>query len=339
VKTADFSYTLPPELIAQVPARKRTESRLLCFNRQTGSRNHLRFSDLPDLIPAGDLLVINSSRVIPARLHPFGGDPKKGEILLVKALDGQRFEAMVRPGRKFRPGGVIDLFQGGRVTVEQVKPDGLRILQLHADPEVLDFFRTFGEMPLPPYISSRESSPDRYQTVFAGQEGSIAAPTAGLHFDQPLLEQLRGQGVLIEEIVLHVGLGTFKPMETELLSEHVMHEERFFLAPATTERILAVKKRGGRIWACGTTSIRALESAVLPDGSFRTGWQSTALFIQPGYQFQVTDRLITNFHLPRSTLLVLLAAFCGRETVLRLYDEAVALKYRFYSFGDAMVIL
>ncbi len=340
MKTALFEFDLPPELIAQVPAPTRPASRLLELDRTTGTITHRRFADLADLIPPGDLLVVNRSRVIPARLFTV---PEPGrtpaEILFVEDLGAGRCAAMVRPGRRFRPGRVHVLPGGGRARVEEVRPDGLRVLQIEGETDSVAVFRRHGEMPLPPYITSRESSPDRYQTVFAKEEGSVAAPTAGLHFDAALLDRLRERGVRVGEVLLHVGLGTFKPIETEEIDDHVMHAERFCVEPALASAFAEVRAGGGKIWACGTTSVRALESAVQPDGTLATGWQETRCFLRPGHAFRAVDHLITNFHLPRSTLLVLVAAFAGREKILAAYREAVAARYRFFSFGDAMVIL
>ncbi|RCK79989.1 MAG: S-adenosylmethionine:tRNA ribosyltransferase-isomerase [Candidatus Ozemobacter sibiricus] len=340
MKTALFDFDLPPDLIAQVPAPERPASRLLVLDRATGTVSHRRFADLAELIPPGDLLVVNRSRVIPARLFTV---PEPGqaaaEIVFVEDLGAGRCLAMVRPGRRFRSGRVHALPGGGRVRVEAVRDDGLRVLQIEGETDSVAVFRRYGEMPLPPYITSRESDPDRYQTVFAREEGSVAAPTAGLHFDAALLDRLRNRGVHIGEILLHVGLGTFKPIETDEIEDHHMHAERYCVEPGLADTFARVRAAGGKIWACGTTSVRTLESAIQSDGTLATGWRETSCFLRPGHVFRAVDHLITNFHLPRSTLLVLVAAFAGLDQILAAYREAVAARYRFFSFGDAMVIL
>ncbi|NLI78122.1 MAG: tRNA preQ1(34) S-adenosylmethionine ribosyltransferase-isomerase QueA [Candidatus Riflebacteria bacterium] len=335
-----FTFDLPPGLIAQVPAPSRPASRLLVLDRASGELAHRTFADLADLIPPGDLLVVNRSRVIPARLFTVAEDGRKpSEILFIEDLGQGCCTAMVRPGRRFRPGASHPLPGGAAATVLEVRPDGLRVLRIEGAPDSVEVFRQHGEMPLPPYITSRESPPDRYQTVFAREEGSVAAPTAGLHFDDPLLDRLRQRGVGIGEILLHVGPGTFKPIETGEIEDHVMHAERFRIDPDLAAAFAATRARGGKVWACGTTTVRTLESALRPDGALATGWQETRIFLRPGHVFRAVDHLITNFHLPRSTLLVLVAAFATRERVLEAYRQAVAAGYRFFSFGDAMLIL
>lgn len=341
MKTELFDFYLPPELIAQTPAQRRSESKLLVYDRAASSMEHRKFADLVDYFAEGDLLILNSSKVVPARIFTLATASCSGgsEILFVKSLGDGRFEAMVRPGKKFRPGRCHQLPDGCQVEVEEVLESGLRVLRTSDGRDPVAVFREFGQMPLPPYITSRESSPDRYQTVYSNVEGSIAAPTAGLHFDEQVFAALQQKQVKVAEIVLHVGLGTFKPIETDEIDEHQMHEEVFFISEETAALFKQTRQAGGRIWACGTTSVRTLESAVADNGELRTGWQSTACFIKPGYKFKATDCFITNFHLPRSTLIVLVAAFCGREQVLSLYDEAIKKQYRFYSFGDSMVII
>ncbi|HNX75503.1 MAG TPA: tRNA preQ1(34) S-adenosylmethionine ribosyltransferase-isomerase QueA [Candidatus Rifleibacterium sp.] len=341
MKTELFDFYLPPELIAQVPAETRSASRLLVHERATGRVEHRRFSDIVEYFAPGDLLILNSSKVIPARIFTEATDRETGgaEILFIKTLGAGRFEAMVRPGRKFKPGRRHLLPGGCQVEVDEILDSGLRVLHTVDGRDPVVVFREAGQMPLPPYITSRESSPERYQTVYSNVEGSIAAPTAGLHFDEQVFSELKKRQVKTAEVILHVGLGTFKPIEAENLDEHRMHSEVFYVPEETAALFRQTRAAGGRIWACGTTSVRTLESAVTEDGSLRTGWQSTACFIKPGYQFRAVDCFITNFHLPRSTLIVLVAAFCGRERVLSLYDEAVKNRYRFYSFGDSMVII
>ncbi len=339
MRTDLFDFELPRELIAQVPAPRRPESRLLVFDRASGGVSHLRFDALLDIIPAGDLLVLNCSRVVPARIFTSPSSGKPGELLFLRKTGPGSFAALVRPGRKFKPGSRHQLRGGRCVLVERVLEEGLREVRLDPLEDPVAVFREFGEMPLPPYITSRESSPDRYQTVYATTDGSVAAPTAGLHFDQPLLDALRRKGVLVGTVLLHVGLGTFKPIETDEIEDHFMHEEEFCIDSQFADQFRRVREGGGRIWACGTTAVRTLESAILPNGTIEPGFRRTSCFIRPGHSFRAVDHLITNFHLPRSSLLVLVSAFAGRERTLDLYRTAVDLRYRFFSFGDAMVMI
>jgi S-adenosylmethionine:tRNA ribosyltransferase-isomerase len=261
------------------------------------------------------------------------------EVLFIEELNNGYFEAMVRPGRRFRKGKRHLMPGGNLLEVDEILESGTRILHFVNTHEPVEVFKRYGEMPLPPYITSRESSPDRYQTVYSDIEGSVAAPTAGLHFDDEVFNRLSEKGVSITDIVLHVGPGTFKPVECDNLAEHKMHEEKFMVSEQTAELFSRTRAEKGRVWACGTTSVRTLESAFLPDGALKTGWQATDCFITPGYRYNAVDCLITNFHLPRSTLIMLVSAFASREEVLRIYEEAVKNKYRFYSFGDSMVII
>lgn len=341
MKTDLFDFALPEELIAQVPVLNRPESRLLVYQRATDQVEHCRFFNIVEYFSPGDLLVINSSRVIPARMFSIASQHGRAgyEVLFVRALENGRFTAMVRPGRRFRVGKRHMMPGNHVVEVDEVLASGLRVLHFVDGSQPVEIYRQHGEMPLPPYITSRESSPERYQTVYSRQEGSIAAPTAGLHFDEQIFTTLRAKGVEIAEVVLHVGLGTFKPVECENIQDHLMHEEIFCVTPETAAAFKAAREKGGRVWACGTTSVRTLESAFQADGTLKTGWQSTACFITPGYEFRAVDCLLTNFHLPKSTLLMLVSAFASRERVLQLYAEAVAQRYRFFSFGDAMLIL
>lgn len=343
MKTDLFDYVLPPELIAQVPCESRSKSRLLVYQKNIQEIQHKSFEDIVDYFEEGDLLILNSSKVIPARLYtvPETVDGRGSEILFIKSLNEQTFEAMVKPGKKFKLGRVHALPGGARVEVVGINSEtGLRTLKMLGDTEALEVFRKYGEMPLPPYITSRESTPDRYQTVYSNVEGSVAAPTAGLHFDDEIFKKLRAKGVHIAEVILHVGLGTFKPVEAEDLEDHIMHEEVFYVSEETAEKYKRAKKAGKSIWACGTTSVRTLESAVISQGAeLKTGWQATTCFIKPGYSFQGVDKFITNFHLPKSTLIVLVSAFVGREETLKIYAEAIEKRYRFYSFGDSMVML
>ncbi len=341
MKTDLFDFELPENLIAQTPAAKRSESRLLVYNRESDRVEHKRFKDIVEYFAPGDLLILNSSKVIPARLYTIAGEHGSGgcELLFVKKLEAGHFMAMVRPGKKFKPGRLHTIAEGLDVEVIKIHDDGLREIRTLDGSDPVDVFRRCGEMPLPPYITSRASSPDRYQTVYSDVEGSIAAPTAGLHFDQDVFSALEDRGVKTAQIILHVGLGTFKPVEVDDLSHHRMHEEVFHISAETAGLFRETRAAGGNVWACGTTTVRTLEAAIDKNGELQTGWQQTDIFIKPGHEFKAVDRFITNFHLPKSTLIVLVSAFSTREKVLQLYQEAVAQKYRFYSFGDSMVIL
>lgn len=341
MKTDLFDYYLPPELIAQTPAKERSSARLLAYNRKEDKVEHRHFADIVEYFEPGDLLIVNSSRVIPARIHTIASEYSTAgsEIFFIRDLGEGRFEAMVHPGKKFKPGKKHMLPGGTVVVTEEVLETGLRVLKLENGKDAVSVFRENGEMPLPPYITSRDSSPDDYQTVYSKLEGSVAAPTAGLHFDDKVFAALKAKGVNIAEVILHVGLGTFKPVEVDDLDNHHMHSETFCVPAETAELFKKTKEAGKKVWACGTTSVRTLESAVNDKGELETGWRSTACFIKPGYEFKAVDHIITNFHLPKSTLIVLVSAFAGREKTLELYNEAVEEKYRFYSFGDAMVLI
>ena len=340
MKKSDFYYDLPPELIAQTPLPRRDGSRLLCLDRETGETEHRHFYDLPELLRDGDCLVLNDSRVLPARLIgrrvPGGG---VCEILLLTQREEDLWECLVRPGKKLRPGAKVS-FGDGTLTavVEAEVSDGNRLVRFSYEGIFMEVLEALGEMPLPPYIKEKLTDWERYQTVYSKEPGSAAAPTAGLHFTQALLEQIREKGVKICYVTLHVGLGTFRPVKEENILDHEMHSE-FCIIPEETARIVNETKRaGGRIIAVGTTSCRTLESFAAEDGTLRpcSGW--TDIFIYPGYRFRCIDALITNFHLPESTLIMLVSALAGRETILRVYREAVDLRYRFFSFGDAMFI-
>ena len=340
---ADFDYVLPAELIAQEPAGTRGQSRLLVVNRAAGNAPVLRdamFGDLVSMIPAGDLLVLNSTRVRHARLlgtRPSGGE---AEVLLIHPGADDTWIAMGRPGSAMRPGKRITLGPGVFVETVEVLADGNRIVRfIGASAEAA--IARFGQLPLPPYITHAPGSIDeeRYQTVYARREGSVAAPTAGLHFTDALLDRLAEGGVRIADLDLEVGPGTFRPVESEDLGGHVMHAERYEVPTALVRAVAETRAAGGRVWAVGTTVVRALESAADERGVLRPGISETALFVTPGYRFRVVDRLITNFHLPRSTLLMLVSAFAGHERAMGAYRHAVAGQYRFYSYGDAMVVL
>ena len=340
MRTADFNYTLPDELIAQDPLEDRSSSRLMVLNRQNGSITHRVFSDVVDYLRRGDTLVINDTRVIPARL--FGIKPDTGghvELLLLKRVEADVWETLVKPGKRCRIGTILDFGDGrlsGRIT--DILSDGNRLISFSYDgifEEVLD---GLGQMPLPPYITHKLKDKERYQTVYAANSGSAAAPTAGLHFTRELMKKITDKGVSIAPITLHVGLGTFRPVKADDIADHHMHSEYYSIPPETSDTIRQTKANGGRVIAVGTTSTRALESAADDNGIVETksGW--TDIFIYPGYSFKVIDGLITNFHLPQSTLLMLVSAFAGRENVLKAYEEAVRQRYRFFSFGDAMFL-
>lgn len=335
-RTSDYDYDLPPELIAQEPLAERSASRLMVVRRDAGSIEHMRFGDLVDLVPRGDLLVVNTSAVLKARLLGTRDSGAPAEILLLKPV-GDVWEAMVSPGGKLKPGRVVRISDELSVEVLETTPRRTRLVRLISPHDWYTAIDLYGHVPLPPYIerSDTEADVSRYQTVYADAHGSVAAPTAGLHFTRELLAELDGRGVERANVLLHVGAGTFKPVEADDPAAHVMHEEWFSVPQDTTSAVRRTHARGGHVWAVGTTSVRALESAAVTDQ--QNG--ETTLFIRPPYAFRVVDRLITNFHLPRSTLLMLVAAFAGYELTMRAYREAVAHEYRFFSYGDAMVII
>jgi S-adenosylmethionine:tRNA ribosyltransferase-isomerase len=340
---AAYDYPLPPELVAQQPLDRRDASRLLVLERTTGTLSHRTFSDLPDLLRPGDLLVTNRSRVFPARLLGRREGGGAAEVLLVRRREPTVWEAMVRPGRRLRPGATLDVADGFRVRVEHAPaPGGLRAVRLLLDGlDEEEALERHGHVPLPPYIRRPDNPADRerYQTVFARETGSVAAPTAGLHFTPELLDRLRARGVERAEIVLHVGPGTFRPIEVEDVREHRVDPERFTIPAETAAALDRARAEGRRVVAVGTTATRALESAIDAAGRVRPGGGETDLVIVPGFRFRVTGALVTNFHLPRSSLLLLVSAFAGREHVLAAYAEAVRLHYRFYSYGDAMLVV
>lgn len=340
MKKSDFYFDLPKELIAQTPLEKRDSSRLLCLDKTDGALDHRHFYELPDFLKPGDCLVLNNSRVLPARLYgnrvPGGG---VCEVLLLVDKGGDVWECLVRPGRKLRPGAQIT-FGGGELTatVEAEVEGGNRLIRFHYEGIFLEVLERLGEMPLPPYIKEKLSDRERYQTVYSRELGSAAAPTAGLHFTNELLSQIASQGVKICYVTLHVGLGTFRPVMEDDILDHEMHSE-FCMVPEETARVITETRRaGGRVVAVGTTSCRTLESFANEDGTMdaHSGW--TNIFIYPGYRFKCVDALVTNFHLPESTLIMLVSALAGRENVLTAYRTAVEEKYRFFSFGDAMLI-
>jgi S-adenosylmethionine:tRNA ribosyltransferase-isomerase len=340
-RLSDFDYELPSAQIAQHPLPDRSASRLLVLDRATGSTRHLHFRDLPELIPAGDLLVINTSRVIPARLHGKRDSGQAAELLLVRELPDGTWLAMGHPGGKLKPGRRVTFGSDTAIEIVEVLGGGLRRVRFVGSLDARTTLARYGEVPLPPYIkrAPTEADLDRYQTVYATHEGSVAAPTAGLHFTPELLTRLHDQRTLVTGIDLHVGPGTFKPVETEDLDQHTMHPEAFDISEDTASLVNTVKGVGTGVWAVGTTVVRTLESAVDRTGHVRPGPGETNLFIRPPYDFKIVSRLITNFHLPRSTLLMLVCAFGGYERVMAAYREAVKAGYRFYSYGDAMVII
>ena len=336
---SDFWFDLPEELIAQTPLEKRDESRLLHLDRKTGKIEHRHFYNLPEYLHPGDCLVMNDSRVLPARLigtRPSGGSV---ELLLLRDLGENRWECLSRPGRKTRPGQEI-LFGDGelKAIVESVTDGGNRIVRFEYQGIFLEILEKLGRMPLPPYIKAELQDPERYQTVYSRELGSAAAPTAGLHFTEELLDRIREKGVAIVDILLHVGLGTFRPVKVENISEHTMHSEHYVLPQETADLINETKQNGGRVIAVGTTSCRTLESVATARGKIEAAEGNTDIFIYPGYTFKCIDALVTNFHLPESTLIMLVSALAGREHVLHAYEVAVRERYRFFSFGDAMFI-
>jgi S-adenosylmethionine:tRNA ribosyltransferase-isomerase len=335
---SDFDYHLPPEQIAQHPLADRSASRLLVLDRASGKMTHLHFRDLPTLIPPGDLLVLNTSRVIPARLHGKRGGGQDAELLLVREATDGTWLAMAHPGGKLKPGRRVTFGDDCTVEIMEVLGGGLRRVRFVGSLDARAALAKYGEVPLPPYIrrSPDSEDKDRYQTVYAAHDGSVAAPTAGLHFTTELLAQIHERRILVTALDLHVGPGTFKPVETETLEKHTMHPEAYEIS---NDAANGINHHRGKVWAVGTTVVRALESAADAQGRVRGGAGETSLFIRPPYDFKVVDHLITNFHLPRSTLLMLVCAFAGYARVMAAYREAVQKGYRFYSYGDAMLLL
>lgn len=338
-----FDYDLPAELIAQYPADKRENSRLMVLDRKTGAIEHKRFYHILDYLNAGDCLVMNNSKVLPARL--MGVKERTGakvEFLLIKRKDGDLWETMVRPGKRLKPGDRVLFSKEPELTAEVLdySEDGTRTVRFNYEGVFLELLDKVGRMPLPPYIrrESQEEDKDRYQTVYCKEDGSVAAPTAGLHFTRELLKKAEEKGVKLAYVTLHVGIGTFRPVKCDIIEEHKMHFEKYEIDAENAAIINKAKADGGRIISVGTTSTRTLESAVSSNGTVKSGWGNTGIFIYPGYRFQIIDSLITNFHLPKSTLLMLISAFYDREKILEAYREAVDENYRFFSYGDAMLI-
>ena len=341
MKKSDFYYDLPEELIAQTPLLQRDHSRLMTLDRKTGKVSHEHFYNLVDHLVPGDCLVINDTRVLPARLYgqKTGGGSAAVEVLLLDNVEGDLWDCIVYPGRRLKEGATIS-FGDGQLTavVEGVKPDGNRLIRFSYEGIFLEHLERLGTMPLPPYIKEKLQDQERYQTVYSRENGSAAAPTAGLHFTPELLEKIRKKGVDIVRITLHVGLGTFRPVKEEEITDHVMHSERYCVTEDAARRINAARARGGRVICVGTTSCRTLETVTDEQHVTHPGSGSTSIFIYPGYRFKGVDAIITNFHLPESTLIMLVSAFSTREIVLDAYKEAVRERYRFFSFGDAMFL-
>ena len=340
-RASDFEYDLPPELIAQEPLSDRSASRLLVLDRTTGAITHRRFTDLPDLVAPADVLVLNASRVIPARLRGTRENDAPAELLLVREDTDGCWLALVHPGGKLKPCRRVRLGPDSEIEILAVLGGGLRRVRFVGSLDARGTLARYGEVPLPPYVRRPPAPADRerYQTVYAQHDGSVAAPTAGLHFTPALLDALRGRGTALATLDLHVGPGTFKPVEVEDLAGHPMHGEVYDVSDAAARTINDRRREGGRVWAVGTTVVRTLETLADQSGRVVSGTGETALFIYPPYAFRVVDKLLTNFHLPRSTLLMLVCAFGGYERVMGAYAEAIKERYRFYSYGDAMAIL
>ena len=341
MKTSDFYYDLPERLIAQTPAQPRDAARMMVIHRDTGVREDRIFRDLPEYLRPGDVMVVNETRVIPARLLGEKEDTHvPAEVLLLRRIDKDQWETLVRPGRRLRQGAVVS-FGGGllRAEIGETTAAGGRVVKFLYDGVFEELLDRLGEMPLPPYIHEKLDDPSQYQTVYARQEGSAAAPTAGLHFTQDVLRRVREKGVEIVPVLLHVGLGTFRPVKVEDVSRHVMHSEYYQVTPEAADKINAARAAGGRIVCIGTTSVRTLETVADANGVVQPGMGMTNIFITPGVKLKATDVLLTNFHLPESTLLMLISAMMGRDEALDAYREAVEKEYRFFSFGDCMLIL
>ena len=339
LKKSDFFYNLPEELIAQTPAEPRDSSRLLVYNRTTDKVEHRIFHDIKDYLKKGDVLVVNNTKVLPARIYAHTEHGGRVEVLLLKRISALRWEVLVKPGKKCRPGTHLVVDEGLSLTVSSVTESGERIVDFECEGVFEEALERVGSMPLPPYIHEKLRDKNRYQTVYAKTDGSAAAPTAGLHFTPQLLQEIKDMGVEVAEVLLHVGLGTFRPVKEDAVTDHKMHSEYFEVSQSAADIINRAKREGRRVIAVGTTSVRTLESAAAEDGTLSPCRGNTSIFIYPPYKFKCVDCLITNFHLPESTLIMLVAAMVGREKILELYNIAVEEKYRFFSFGDAMLIL
>ncbi len=340
-RTSDYDFDLPHDLIAQRPLARRDASRLMVVDRASGGIQHKTFADISELVAPSDVLVVNRTRVMRARLLGSRASGAPAEILLLKPLGNGRYEAMVSPGGKLKPGRRVTIASDFDVEILEVTDRRTRVVRLESDLPLDEAIERYGHVPLPPYIERPDASEDaeRYQTVFAREKGSVAAPTAGLHFSSALLSELGARGVARAEILLHVGAGTFKPVEADDPSTHVMHEEWYSVSPESAQTINDRRAAAGRVWAVGTTTVRTLETVATDDGRIRAGEGETRIFLRPGHRFRAVDRIVTNFHLPRSTLIMLVAAFAGYDLTMRAYREAVAERYRFYSYGDAMAII
>ena len=340
-RTSDYDYELPEERIAQRAVEPRDASRLLVVDRRDGSMAHRTFRDIAELMPAGDVMVVNTTKVFRARLLGRRESGGPAEILLLRPLNEDHYEAMIHPGGKLRPGRFVTIAPDFRVEIVDTTPRRTRIVRLHTPGDVAGTIEQYGHVPLPPYIERPDEAADasRYQTVYADQPGSVAAPTAGLHFTPDLLATLHGRGVELAHVLLHVGAGTFRPVSDDDPAQHVMHEEWCEVTPDTAQQLNAARARGNRVWAIGTTSVRTLETAVDANGVFHPHRGDTNLFLRPPAELRGVDHLVTNFHLPKSTLVMLVAAFAGYDLTMQAYDTAVADGYRFYSYGDAMCIL
>ena len=340
MKTSDFFYELPEELIAQTPAEPRDSSRLLIYDRKNKTITHKHFYDIVDYLHAGDVLVINNTKVLPVRLY--GNKEKtngKIEFLLLKRIDLKTWQVILKPGRIAKPCSKFHFGDRLSATVKDIIDGGMRVVEFEYDGVFEDILNDIGEMPLPHYIKKQIENKERYNTVYAEYNGSAAAPTAGLHFTKELMQKLRDKGVIFTEVLLHVGLGTFRPVKAEDINEHKMHSEYYEISADAAEEIKRAKREGRRVIAVGTTSVRVLETCADADGMFKAGFGETDIFIYPGYKFKAVDGLITNFHLPESTLIMLVSAFMGREEALEMYKTAVKEKYRFFSFGDSTFII
>jgi len=339
MKTSDFFYELPEELIAQIPVEPRDSSRLMVYHRKDGRVEDRIFRDIIEYLRPGDALVINETRVLPVRLigRKRGGSAEV-ECLLLKRLDGNRWEALIRPAKRLREGMYVDFSEDLCCSIEEKRDEGIAILNFEYEGVFENLLEEYGAAPLPPYIHQENPDKKRYQTVYARINGSAAAPTAGFHFTKELMDRIREKGIEIIPVLLHVGLGTFRPVKVEDVTKHKMHSEYYEVSEESAGRINRIRENGGRIIAVGTTSVRTLESAADDKGKIHSGSGETEIFIYPGYTFKCVDALITNFHLPESTLIMLVAAMVGREKILELYNRAVSEKYRFFSFGDAMFI-
>ncbi|GAC1411375.1 MAG: tRNA preQ1(34) S-adenosylmethionine ribosyltransferase-isomerase QueA [Gemmatimonadaceae bacterium] len=339
--TSHYDFELPVDRIAQQPTARRGDSRLMVVNRSTGEISHKQFGDLDQLIPAGDAMVLNTTGVFRARLLGIRENGTAAEVLLLRPVGKSTWEAMVHPGGKLKPGRKIHIADDFEVEIVSTTERRTRVVLLNSSLPVEQAIEKYGHVPLPPYITRADQPSDvgRYQTVYATESGSVAAPTAGLHFTPEMLDRLAEKGVKRADLLLHVGAGTFRPVETEHPADHVMHEESYTLPERTADILNETRAGGGKIWAVGTTSVRTLESAIGQDGIFRQKSANTRIFIRPPYVFRAVDRLITNFHLPRSTLIMLVAAFAGYDLTMRAYQEAIGERYRLYSYGDAMAII